>query len=175
MKPFVIRSATPEDAPACYAIETACFAPSEAATQARIRTRIEIYPEGFLVAEMDDVIIGFTNSGATHKDDISDEALKDMLGHEDNGANLVVFSLAVHPDHQGHGYARRLLDELVSRARLLRKQRVLLLCKSTLVDFYIKLGFEDVGLSASNYAGYAWHQMQKHISPLPTLAGKSVS
>jgi ribosomal protein S18 acetylase RimI-like enzyme len=164
MKPLVIRSATPEDATLCYVIEAQCFEPSEAATQARIRTRIDLYPEGFLVAELDDQIIGFTNSGATHKDDLSDESLKDMVGHEDNGANLVVFSLAVLPAHQGHGYARRLIDELASRAKLLRKQHVLLLCKSNLVAFYTKLGFEDAGLSQSNHGGYAWHQMQKRIS-----------
>ena len=90
MKPVTIRSATPADAMPCYAIELLCFEPAEAATQARIRTRIDVFPEGFLVAELNDQIIAFTNSGATHKDDISDEALKDMEGHEDDGANLVV-------------------------------------------------------------------------------------
>ena len=163
MKPIVIRSATPDDAITCYAIETACFEPTEAATQARIRNRIATFPEGFLVAEMDDKIVGFTNSGATHKDDISDEQLKDMLGHEVDGANLVVFSLAVHPSQQGSGFARLLLIELVGRAKLLHKQRVLLLCKSNLTAFYIKLGFEDTGLSASNHGGYAWHQMRLSI------------
>ncbi len=163
MKSIVIRSATPNDALTCYAIETACFDPSAAATQARIRTRIETFPEGFLVAELDDAIVGFTNSGATHQDDISDERLKDMMGHEADGTNLVVFSLAVHPAHQGHGYARMLLQELTDRARLLRKQRILLLCKSNLIAFYTKLGFEDVGLSASNHGGYAWHHMRLMI------------
>jgi ribosomal protein S18 acetylase RimI-like enzyme len=163
MKPIVIRSATPDDAIPCYIIETTCFEPSEAATQARIRTRIETFPEGFLVAELDDVIVGFTNSGATYKDDLSGEALKDMVGHEADGANLVVFSLAVHPAHQGHGYARMLFKELADRAKLLRKQRVLLLCKSNLIAFYTKLGFEDTGLSASNHGGYAWHQMRLTI------------
>ena len=160
MKPVTIRSATPADAMPCYAIELLCFEPAEAATQARIRTRIDVFPEGFLVAELNDQIIAFTNSGATHKDDISDEALKDMGGHEDDGANLVVFSLAVHPDHQGNGFARLLLAELADRAKFLRKQQVLLLSKSNLVPFYTKLGFDDLGLSTSNHGGYAWHQLR---------------
>ena len=160
MKPIVIRSTTPDDAIPCYAIEIACFEPSAAATQARIRNRIAVFPEGFLVAELDDKIVGFINSAATHTDDISDKSLKDMVGHEADGENIVVFSLAIHPTQQNSGFARLLLTELVDRARLLHKRRMLLLCKSNLIAFYIKLGFEDTGLSASNYGGYAWHQMR---------------
>jgi hypothetical protein len=97
MSTLLIRYATLADTHACHAIELLCFDPAEAASIESIQARIEVFASGFLVAEMEGTIWGFINSGATNADDLADEELKQMVGHAANGYNLVVFSLAVHP------------------------------------------------------------------------------
>jgi ribosomal protein S18 acetylase RimI-like enzyme len=163
MPELVIRYATLADCEACHAIEMLCFDPAEAASQASIRTRIEVFASGFLVAEMAGIICGFINSGATNADDLADEELKQMVGHAANGHNLVVFSLAVHPQYQGRGIARALLSRYIAQAQHLGKQRILLLCKSNLVPLYARFGFIDQGLSASTHGGAIWHTMEYRI------------
>jgi ribosomal protein S18 acetylase RimI-like enzyme len=49
---------------------------------------------------------GILNSSATNKDDISDEALKQLIRHHPDGRNIVVFGLAVLPEYRKQGIAR---------------------------------------------------------------------
>ena len=153
-----IRRVTPDDLDPCFLIESACYG-SEGAPRERIECRIELYPQGFLVAELDGQVVGFVNSGATHKDDISDEAFKEMVGHEAAGQNIVIFSLAVQPEFQGQGIARELMRRFIETARALKKERILLLCKSELVPYYRQYGFIHRGASPSGYAGLQWQEM----------------
>jgi ribosomal protein S18 acetylase RimI-like enzyme len=159
LQSLTIRNARPQDLEACNVVETNSFLPSEAASKQRIEMRINQYPQGFLVAELNGRIVGHLNSGATFKDDISDEELKALIGHDPNGGNLVIFSLAVMPQHRKRGIAGQLLKEYISRARQMQKNKVLLLCKNQLVRYYQGHGFVDLGLSASTHGGAAWHEM----------------
>ena len=118
---------------------------------------------GFLVAECDGEIVGFVNSGASDQDDLADESLKDMVGHDPSGRNLVVFSVAVQPSAQGQGVATQLLPAFIEQARLLGKESVLLLCKAHLVGFYERFGFQDEGLSNSVHGGARWHTMRRDM------------
>ena len=80
MNEIIIRHVLPKDLDDCFAVETAGFPPEEAATRQTIKLRIEVFPEGFLVAEVDGKVVGILNSAATDKDDISDEELKQLIG-----------------------------------------------------------------------------------------------
>lgn len=71
-----------------YAVEAACYT-SDAATREKIQKRIQLFPKGFLVAELEREIIGIINSGSTNKEDITDEAFKDMVGHRKDGKNML--------------------------------------------------------------------------------------
>lgn len=154
-----IRNVEMKDVEACAAIEEACFEPSEAASEAKIRLRAELFPHGFIVGELDGNIIGMVNSGATPKDDITDEALKAMTGHDPEGQNLVIFSMAIAPDFQGKGYSRPLMESFIDRARAQGRSKILLICKDHLVDYYARFGFDYGGKSKSTHGGFEWHEM----------------
>ena len=159
-----IREATAGDTRICHGIETACFEASEAASLENIQKRQARFPQGFLVAERDQKVIGMINSGATNEPDLADEAFKAMIGHDPDGSNIVIFSVAVVPLWQGTGVSRDLLTDFIARARVLGMQRVLLLCKNDLIGYYRKFGFEDAGLSASTHGGFAWHEMYRVLA-----------
>ncbi len=156
---LTIRQATIGDLDASHAIEIACFSPDEAADKTNMQTRLNLFPQGYLVAEIDEQLVGHINSGATNKNDISDEALKAMVGHDENGQHLVIFSVAVHPHYQHQGIASALLKAYIQHAPQMNKLSILLLCKENLVMFYAKFGFEDRGVSASRHGGAVWHEM----------------
>lgn len=155
----VIRTVRPADREACIRIETACFPPEEAADAQAIEKRIRTFPQGFLVAEYDGQVVGQINSGATDKQDITDEAFKQLIGHDANGRNMVIFSLSVHPDYQRRGIAGELLRAFIQSSREQERSAILLLCKSELVPYYQRFGFCDRGLSASEHGGTEWHEM----------------
>ena len=164
MSDVIVRQARPADLNACCAVEAAAFPADEAASSAKIKNRLVVYPEGFLVAklagEVAGELAGIVMSGATHQPDLADEALKDMVGHDPTGENLVVFSVAVLPEMQGRGLGGRLVEAFLERGRGMGKERVLLLCKENLLTFYGRHGFVNAGLSASTHGGARWYEMR---------------
>lgn len=160
MQDLLIRQVKPDDLDACFGIESRCYGP-EGATRERIQIRLTQYPQGFLVAERDGRVIGFINSGVTDKDDISDEALKELRGHDPNGRNIVIFSLAVDPDYQKRGISVNLMEAFIERAAQLGKSAILLLCREELIAYYERFGFVLLGASASTHGGLAWHEMRR--------------
>jgi ribosomal protein S18 acetylase RimI-like enzyme len=159
MSEIVIRNAEPSDLDQCFEVESAGFPEEEAASRESIQVRMETFPQGFLVAELDGRIIGIINSAATDKEDLADEKLKKMVGHDPNGKNLVVFSLAVLPAYQKRGFARQLMMRFIEDARRLGKKKVLLMCKRNLIEYYERMGFTHIGLSSSTHGGAEWHEM----------------
>ena len=154
-----IRQVTPADLAACHFLEVACFPPAEAAPIENICRRIELFPEGFLIAEQAGALIGMVNSGATDDDDINDEGFKRLINHDSAGANIVIFSLAVLPVYQRQGIATQLMRAFIERSRQLSKRRILLICKPPLIAYYVRFGFVDAGLSTSTHGGAQWHEM----------------
>ena len=160
MHEIMIRHVRPNDLEDCFMVEIAGFPPEEAATRETIGLRIDTFPEGFLVAEVDGRVVGILNSAATDKDDISDEELKQMIGHHPAGKNMVIFALAVLPEFQKQGIARQLMARFVKEARANQKHNVLLMCKQHLVAYYEKMGFQHFRLSKSTHGGAEWHEMR---------------
>lgn len=153
-----IRHVTEHDLDACYAIESVCYT-TDAATREKIQKRIQVFPEGFLVAESNGQIMGMINSGSTNKDDITDEAFKDMVGHVRNGKNIVIFSLAVFPKFQGMGVSQKLMLKFIDVSKDLKKEKILLICKSDVIPYYQKYGFSYGGKSKSRHGGFEWYEM----------------
>ncbi len=154
----IIRNVQESDLDACDAIESSCYT-TDAAPREKIEKRIRQYPEGFLVAVVNGCIVGMINSGAIDKDDITDEPFKDMIGHVREGKNIVVFSLAVFREFRGIGISRKLMHAFIEASKAMKKEKILLICKSELISYYRKYGFYYAGKSTSKLGGFEWHEM----------------
>ena len=163
MNRLIIRNVILKDLEECYLVEISGFPPEEAATKETIRLRIDSFPQGFFVAELNGTVIGMLNSASTDKDDISDEELKQLIGHDPNGRNMVVFALAVLPEYRKQGIARQLMQRFTEEARKLDKENILLMCKGHLIAYYASMRFEHVGLSKSTHGGAEWHEMRLRL------------
>lgn len=159
-----IAKATYEDWATIIAIEHLCFPPSEAASEAAIKERLSVYPQGCLVARLNNEIIGFINAGATDAEVTEDVFFASMNHHSDDGKHLVVFGLDVHPDHQRQGYARQLMWAFIAYANKEKKSAILLTCKKHLIDFYTSFGYENLGLSKSSHGGANWYDMKLSLT-----------
>ncbi len=159
MPALTLRTALPTDAPRCFEIETTAYEGDEAATLAKIATRIAQYPQGFLILEADGETVGFINSGCAHEVVMSDEAFKELVGHSAQAPNVVIMSVVVDPVHQGKGYSKKLMAEFVRRMRAMGKQTIHLMCKERHVPLYSRMGYTYVQPSPSEHGGMAWHEM----------------
>lgn len=159
MAAFNIRVVTAEDLNRCYEIETLSYQGDEAASLKKIAKRIDTYPQGFIVAEVDEEIVGFINSGACHEVVLSDEDFKELIGHDEAGENIVIMSVVVHPDFQRNGYASALMAEFKDTMQRLHKKTIHLICQTHLIEFYRQHEFEYIGESVSDHGGLSWHEM----------------
>jgi GNAT superfamily N-acetyltransferase len=155
----VFRQALPSDAERCYAIEIGAYEGDEAATLAKIRTRIDQYPQGFLVMELEGQLIGFINSGCAHEVVMSDEAFKELVGHDAAAPNVVIMSVVIDPLFQGRGYASVMMKTFVDQMRQAGKQTIHLMCKERHVALYARQGYGYVRPSPSDHGGMSWHEM----------------
>jgi len=111
------------------------------------------------VLENEDEIIGFINSGATHKVALSDEEFKELVGHDPKGNFIVIMSVVIHPDYQGKGMTTKLITHFIKQMKAIGKKSIYLICQTELVDMYAKYGFIHIGESDSQHGGLSWHEM----------------
>ncbi|MFM0643636.1 GNAT family N-acetyltransferase [Paraburkholderia bryophila] len=157
------RQAIPSDTDHCFEIETSAYEGDEAATRNKIATRILEYPQGFLVMELDGKVIGFINSGCAFDVVMSDEAFKELVGHDPAAPNVVVMSVVIDPAQQGKGYASLMMQTFVSRMVEMGKETIHLMCRERHVALYERLGYRYVRPSGSDHGGMSWHEMMMAI------------
>ncbi len=67
MSELNIRTVREQDLERCFEIEITAYSGDEAASKEKILKRIRTYPEGFIVLENDQEIIGFINAGGNQQ------------------------------------------------------------------------------------------------------------
>ena len=154
-----IRIVNEQDLDRCFEIESVSYLGDEAATKDKILKRIKTYPEGFIVLENDREIIGFINSGATQKVELSDEEFKELIGHDPECKHIVILSVVIHPDYQGKGMASKLMNRFIDKMKALGKSDIFLICQTELIDMYASYGFVNLGISDSDHGGMSWNEM----------------
>ncbi|GGK75651.1 GNAT family N-acetyltransferase [Amphritea balenae] len=159
MSELNIRTVREQDLERCFEIEITAYSGDEAASKEKILKRIRTYPEGFIVLENDQEIIGFINAGASHKVEMSDEAFKEMVGHDPDGKYVVIMSVVIHPDYQRQKLAGKLMQEFIGRMRRLDKSEIYLICQQHLIGMYAGFGYREIGESDSDHGGLSWYEM----------------
>ncbi|MFO0983230.1 MAG: GNAT family N-acetyltransferase [Planctomycetota bacterium] len=77
-----------------------------------------------------------------------------VLARRARAHSLRVYSIAVHPDHRGHGLARRLMQQAIARARTLGMDRLTLEVRpdnAAAMALYASLGMRRVRELAGYY------------------------
>ncbi len=158
--PFLFRTIRPEEAEQTVMIEAICFPPNEACTREHMVSRISAATDFFWVAEdvQSGKIAGFINGIATKEEKLRDEFFTDASCHDPEGCNIMILGLDVLPEYRGRGLARKLVESYAERYK---DRRMVLTCHEWLVGMYQKLGFRDLGLSASVWGGEQWHEMER--------------
>ncbi|WP_038493104.1 GNAT family N-acetyltransferase [Collimonas arenae] len=159
----LIRVVTSADLERCYEIESVSYEGDEAATKEKIATRIATWPQGFIVLEVGGVVAGFINGGSAFEVEMSNEEFKELIGHDPDGPHVVIMSVVVHPDFQGRGIARQLMNDFIARMRALHKSSIHLMCKDRHISLYESLGFIYIKASESDHGGMAWHEMAMQL------------
>lgn len=160
-KDIIIRLAKPEEAIRIAEIEGICFPKEEAASQESIVERMGVFPENFLVAEIDEEVIGFVNGCVTDRPVLGDELYHDAELHKPDGEIQTVFGLAVLPEYQRRGIGAALLRSLSDLSKERGKKAVILTCKDYRIHFYESCGFTNHGKADSCHGGAVWYDMQQ--------------
>jgi ribosomal protein S18 acetylase RimI-like enzyme len=156
---IIVRHAAPEDRQAAYRVSNAAFAGVRRVYQPRktarsIRNSIDIQLHQ-VVALGDGVVVG-------------------MLDFWIEGSVCHLGNLAVDPEYQGRGVARRLIDFLADHGRELGLEGISAktIRETGNVDIYLRMGFEVVGEKPADWAQsdvftqLTETQMLRKITPL---------
>ena len=158
---------SPELADEAAEIEQICFPANEACSPKHMKERIEAAADLFLVArdnENDGKIAGFLNGIATDEHCFRDEFFTDAKTHKPDGKNIMLLGLDVLPEYRNMGLARELVYNYCRRERERGRKRLVLTCLPGKVKMYIKLGFNDMGESASEWGNEKWHEMDIRLN-----------
>ena len=162
-KRFEFCTILPEQADEATEIERICFPPNEACSPKHMKDRIKAASDLFLVAvdtENGGKIAGFLNGIATDEYDFRDEFFTDAGTHNPDGKNIMLLGLDVLPEYRKMGIGKELVYNYCRREQERGRQRLILTCLTDKIKMYTKLGFRDLGESASEWGGEKWHEME---------------
>lgn len=156
---FMIRQVTTQDLNRVANIEKSCFPKAEAATTATLEGRIKAFPESFLVAELENKIVGFINGAVLNEKIIQDKFYDDTSFHNSRGDYQSIFGLDILPQYRRQGIAAGLIKKLIEVARKEERKGLTLCCKDEKIHYYEKFGFLNMGRSQSEHGHAVWYDM----------------
>lgn len=161
MEKYEFRNISPQEAQQAIEIEQICFPPNEACSAKDMEERTLQAADLFLVAvdRKTGKIAGLLNGIATDEDAFRDEFFTDITLNNPKGKNIMLLGLDVLPEHRGQGLARELMFQYLSREKKNKRKTVFLTCLENKVEMYKKMGYKDLGISASVWGGEEWHDM----------------
>lgn len=158
---FVIRQIRQEEALEAAEIERICFPPNEACSMEQMKRRVCTASELFLVAEEKKTgkIAGFLNGLATDEETFRDEFFENASLYKPDGKNIMLLGLDVLPQYRRKGLATEIMRNYLEREKKKGRKKAILTCLESKVEMYIKMGFQDCGISNSSWGGEQWHEM----------------
>lgn len=158
-----IRNASVNDLQELMVIENLCFPKEEAASKEALEERVRLLPDSFLVAEEFGVLTGLINGPVIQTPFITDDLFTKIKPNLELGGHQSVLSLAVSPASQKRGVATALLSYLEGEAIKKKRLSMTLTCKESLIVFYEKQGYQNMGVSNSEHGGVTWYNMVKEL------------
>ena len=146
---IIIKQAELSDLDELHSIECLSFPPEKAASYDAFEYRLTSFPQWFFKAEMNGKIIGLIDGSQSDKPYITDDLYEQDGGFDDNGENLLIYGLAVHPEHRHIRIAHRLMEHIIACAKAVGIKHISLTCKQSLISFYESMGFKNHGISES--------------------------
>jgi len=143
--PPQIRTASLKDLSSILNVEKSAFPPSRQASPDTLQKRLQLFPQGCLVAEQDEKIIGFETSLLTlDVRSITELDQLDEMIHNPSGTVYYLRSLATKQEFQRQGIGKALTEEAIKVARKFKKKIFRLTASQDVEQFYIKLGFQRI-------------------------------
>ena len=156
---MIIRPACSTDLKAIADIEAASFPSAEADSLEMIAFRLNVMPDLFLIAELDNRLVGFINALPTNVERLDNDFYVEKPNVDVNADGVAAMSLDVDPLHRKRGIATQLMNDFLTQAQICRKQFVTLVCKADKIHYYQRFGFNDVGVSTVTLGGAQWNDM----------------
>lgn len=157
---MMIRNAGIEDLNAIAEVEAVCFPRAEAATEASLRNRLEIYPDHFWLLYDEERLVGFINGMVTDEPDLSDAMYEDAGMHREEGKWQMIFGVDTIPEYRRRGCAGELMRRVIADAKEQGREGLVLTCKEALIHYYARFGFVNEGISESMHGNVVWYQMR---------------
>lgn len=158
---MILRNVRPTDLEQLMIIEQEGFSPEEAASKEAMTERIQFIADTFLVAEQDDIILGYINGPIIHQPYITDDLFEKIQKNPKSGGYQSILGLAVSKSARNQGVAKVLLHKMDELVQKNKREGITLTCKKELVPFYEKCGFRNHGVSDSAHGGVTWYNMVK--------------
>lgn len=155
-----IRMATIEDLKAITDVESRCFPAAEAASENDFKKRLTVYPNHFWLLEDDGRLVGFVNGMVTNESILCDKMYEDASLHNENGQWQMIFGVNTIPEYRRQGCAEKIINKVISDAKVQGRKGLVLTCKEKLIHYYAKFGFKNEGISESTHGGAVWYDMR---------------
>ena len=155
-----IRMATIEDLKAITDVESRCFPVEEAASENDFKKRLTEYPNHFWLLEDGEKLVGFVNGMVTNESILCDKMYEDANLHNENGQWQMIFGVNTIPEYRRQGCAEKIINKVISDAKVQGRKGLVLTCKEKLIHYYAKFGFKNEGISESTHGGAVWYDMR---------------
>jgi ribosomal protein S18 acetylase RimI-like enzyme len=157
MEKLSFRPIRPHEVSAAAELEARSYPEDEAATPEKIQYRSENATAFFLVAKVEDTLIGFINGTCIHGSSINHSSMSIYISE---GRTLVIHSVAVDGNQRRKGIASWMLRQYLS---FLKEKdlvdSVLLLSKPYLLPLYTSVGFQYRKVSEVVHGQETWLEL----------------
>ena len=80
--------------------------------------------------------------------------------HNENGQWQMIFGVNTIPEYRRQGCAAKIINKVISDAKVQGRNGLVLTCKEKLIYYYAKFGFKNEGISESTHGGAVWYDMR---------------
>lgn len=159
-----ITKVTLKDLPEIVRIENLGFTPEEAGTKEQYQDRIEKLQDTFLIARINEQVVGFVVGPAVKEKFVEDWMYESTPKNLPTGGNQIIFTIAVDPNFRGHSIGSKLLKAMENNARKAQRESISLTSLEKNLPFYLKNGFKNFGVADSEHAGETWYNLVKELN-----------